>query len=146
MDKTWTVRRATPSDAAIVAFHRYFGEAAEDALAAYAAWVKPMIGSGEYVGLLAIDDGPVVGGSGAVLLNWGPTKQSSVAQLARITNVYTAESHRKLGIAKALTAAVIEQCEQLGVKEFRLGSTDSGRRLYESLGFKEYPVEMRRMA
>ena len=35
-------------------------------------------------------------------------------------------------------------CDALGVREFNLGATSEGKGLYRSLGFVEYPAEMRR--
>lgn len=64
--------------------------------------------------------------------------------MARIVNVFTAEDERGRGIARALLGAVIQDCEALAIHEFNLGATPQGRKLYRSLGFVDYPAEMRR--
>lgn len=110
----------------------------------YAAWVRPRIEAGRYVGVLAVDGDVVVGGAGAVLLDWGPTRANPGGQLARIVNVFTVAKWRRRGIARALLQVLLQRCEEMGVSEFNLGATEAGRELYRSLGFNEYPAEMRR--
>ncbi|MBL8280266.1 MAG: GNAT family N-acetyltransferase [Pelomonas sp.] len=110
----------------------------------YAAWVGSRIGSERYIGYFAIQGDAVVGGAGAVLLDWGPTRANPGGQMARIVNVFTDEALRGRGIARELLQAVMRQCEDLGVREFNLGATPEGRSLYRSLGFEDYPAEMRR--
>jgi len=110
----------------------------------YAAWVGPRIAAGHYVGWFAMQDGEVVGGAGAVLLDWGPTRANPGGQMARIVNVFTVPALRGQGMARELLQAVLRQCEALGVREFNLGATPEGRGLYRSLGFEDYPAEMRR--
>ncbi|MGQ3050951.1 MAG: GNAT family N-acetyltransferase [Roseateles sp.] len=110
----------------------------------YAAWLGPRIEAGRYVGWLAVQGDVVVGGAGAVLLDWGPTRANLSGQMARIVNVFTAEAWRGQGVARELLQAVMRQCETLEVREFNLGATPDGRALYRSLGFEDYPAEMRR--
>lgn len=110
----------------------------------YAAWVAPRIEAGRYVGWFAVAGNDVVAGAGAVLLDWGPTRANPGGQMARIVNVYTAAPLRRQGLARELLRAVLRQCEALGVREFNLGATAEGRALYRSLGFEDYPAEMRR--
>lgn len=131
-------------DAEQVAAHGCYRADDEARRPAYAAWVGPRIEAGLYVGWFAVAGGVVVGGAGAVLLDWGPTRANPGGCMARIVNVFTAEALRGRGVARALTEAVMRQCEQLGVREFNLGATPEGRRLYSSLGFEDYSAEMRR--
>ncbi len=131
-------------DAEQVAAHGCYREEDAARQPGYAAWVAPRIETGRYIGWLAIQDGVVVGGAGAVLLDWGPTRANPGGQMARVVNVFTAEALRGRGMARELLRAVMQQCEALGVREFNLGATPEGRGLYRSLGFEDYPAEMRR--
>lgn len=131
-------------DAPQVAAHGCYRE--EDALRrpAYETWVRPRIESRGYIGYFAVRGDRVVGGAGAVLLDWGPTRNNPGGQMARIVNVFTDEALRRQGIARALLRAVMQRCEELGVREFNLGATPDARGLYGALGFESYPAEMRR--
>ncbi|MGN6525282.1 MAG: GNAT family N-acetyltransferase [Burkholderiaceae bacterium] len=145
MPDAWTIRPVAPDDAARVAAHRGFAPSDAEGAAGYAAWLRPRIASGTYVGRLAIAaDGGVVGGAGAVLLDWGPTRGNPGGTMARIVNVFTDEPWRRRGIARALLQAVLARCEAAGVREFNLGATPEAAALYASLGFDPYPSEMRR--
>lgn len=144
MTRTWTAREVRADDADQVAAHGCYREDDAARRPAYAAWVGPRIAAGLYVGWFAVESGAVVAGAGAVLLDWGPTRANPGGQMARIVNVFTAEPTRGRGIARELLRAVIQQCEARGVQEFNLGATPEARGLYRSLGFEDYPAEMRR--
>lgn len=144
MTAAWTLRPVLAGDAAQVAAHGCYRD--EDAVRrpGYAVWVGPRIAACRYIGWLAVRGDEVVGGAGAVLLDWGPTRANPDGQMARIVNVYTVPPLRGQGMARQLLQAVMRQCEALGVREFNLGATPEGRGLYRSLGFEDYPAEMRR--
>jgi len=141
---SWTIRPVLPSDAEQVAAHGCYREADITRRPIYAAWVRQRIEVGRYVGWFAQADGEVLGGAGAVLLDWGPTRANPSGQIARIVNVFTAEARRGRGLARELVKVVMGQCEGLGVREFNLGATPEARGLYGALGFEAYPAEMRR--
>jgi GNAT superfamily N-acetyltransferase len=144
MDKFWTERMALSSDAEQVAAHGCYREEDAGRRAGYAEWVRPRITTGRYIGLLAVYRDVVIAGAGAVLLHWGPTRANPSGQMARIVNVFTDETFRGKSIARSLVVIVLAQCEELGIREFNLGATAEGRALYQSLGFVDYPAEMRR--
>jgi GNAT superfamily N-acetyltransferase len=144
MSTSWSIRRVICDDAAIVAAHGAFRDSDKARRPGYEAWVRARIESGTYLGHLALAGGRVVGGAGAVLLDWGPTRANPGGTMARIANVFTDEAWRRRGIARALVETVLAQCEVLGIQEFNLGATSDARALYESIGFESYPAEMRR--
>lgn len=144
MERSWDERRALPGDAELVAFHACPREEDEGRRGAYATWVKPRIGAGRYIGLLAVHQQEVIGGAGLVLLDWGPTRSNSGGLMGRIVNVYTLEAFRGRGVARSLLTGLLALGEAQGIQEFNLGATPDGRGLYRSLGFVEYDAEMRR--
>jgi len=144
MNARWHERLAGTSDSEHVAAHGCYRD--EDAARRphYAAWVRPRIETGHYIGWLALDGDAVVGGAGAVLLDWGPTRANPCGTMARIVNVFTAPEWRGRGVARSLIVAVMSDCEGRGIREFNLAATAEGRGLYGALGFEGYPAEMRR--
>lgn len=144
MQTIWTTRKALPSDAESIATHACYREDDAGRRAGYAEWVRPRVGAGRYLGLFAVMNGQIIGGAGVNLLDWGPTRANPGGQLGRVVNVFTMDAFRRKGIARALVAGLLEQCEALGVREFNLGATPEGRDLYRTLGFAEYTPEMRR--
>lgn len=145
MGNTWSMRQVRPSDAERVGEHSHFREApGSERQILCANWVRPRIESGRYIGWFAMDGGCVIGGAGAILLDWGPTRANPGGVMARINNVFTEQAWRRRGVARSLLLAVIKQCEAAGVREFNLGATPEARPLYSALGFEGYPAEMRR--
>ena len=55
---------------------------------------------------------------------------------AGITLMATPPVHQRTGMGRALLTQVIADYRGRGVGRFHLGSSEAGRRLYESLGFK----------
>ena len=144
MTTSWAACSVLLSDADQIARHACYREEDAHRRAGYADWLIPRIEAGKYVGLLAIHDGAVIGGAGVVLLDWGPTRGNPGGLMGRVANVFVEPQHRGQGIARSLVANVMAHCEALGVREFNLGATPEGRALYQTLGFVDYPAEMRR--
>jgi GNAT superfamily N-acetyltransferase len=135
-------REATTRDAAIVAHHAHgWGEATDQDRQTYAAWICSAIERGLYLGVFAMREGLVV--AGAVLFEGGPILGSTNAGRARLSNVFTEPEHRKLGLSQTLCAQVIERVSAREVSMISLACTNDSRRVYEALGFKPYPAEMR---
>jgi len=144
MNPFWTERAVLSSDADQIAAHACYRQEDAHRRAGYTAWLAPRIDAGRYLGLFANHDGAVVGGAGVVLLDWGPTRAHPGGLMGRVANVFVEPQHRGHGIARSLVANVMARCEALGVREFNLGATPEARSLYQSLGFIDYPAEMRR--
>ena len=144
MDKFWTQRPVQAFDADQVAAHGCYRPEDAGRRVSYSAWVGQRIKAGRYVGALAVDGQRVLGGAGAVLLDWGPTRANPGGQMARVVNVFTDADCRGMGIARSLIVDVMARCEALGVREFNLGASAEGRALYAALGFEAYLAEMRR--
>lgn len=140
----WSIRPAGVGDAAIIATHRFDERPAPaTAVEIYADWLRPRIADGRYLGRLALHDGQVIGGAGAVLLDWGPRRDSGDMHLvARINNVYTELPWRRRGIARALLLAVLDDCRARGIVDVTLATTEAGAPLYRALGFTLRPGEM----
>lgn len=135
-------RDVTSGDAPLLAQHRY-ARAPADARdhAAYAAWVASAIARGVYLGRLALADGAVVAGAGAVLLEWGPVRGDPGAVRARLVNVYTEPAWRRRGLARALVGSVLDTLRARSVGTVTLAATPLSQPLYDSLGFVPYAAE-----
>jgi GNAT superfamily N-acetyltransferase len=53
-----------------------------------------------------------------------------------VLNVYTEPQHRRQGLARKLMLVVLDWCRANRVRPVILHSSDEGRPLYESLGFR----------
>jgi GNAT superfamily N-acetyltransferase len=135
-------RTATAADAAEIARHRY-PEASEGRLRDdYAAWVAGAIVRGTYLGWLAEIGGRTVAGAGLNLLEWGPTARNPSPYRARIVNVYTAPTWRRMGLARSLVARCLAAARSEGIAQVGLSASDEARAIYLSLGFRPATHEL----
>ncbi|PXX41458.1 GNAT family N-acetyltransferase [Undibacterium pigrum] len=143
MKNNWSIRPATHADIAIITRHRFHREDEQQQdLDAYANWLAGTLAAGNYLGLLAQSGDTVVAGAGLSILDWGPIRGDTQGHRGRIVNVYTAPDWRRLGIARALVAGVLQLGKERGLKTFNLSASEQGQALYQDLGFVSYPTEM----
>ena len=155
---TYSIRAATPVDAAIIAGHRVamfrdMGEVPTEELsaellasstAALTAWLRDR----SYVGWLAIDDGnAVIAGAGVHIKPQLPRISHDVSRVVTspiplAVNVYTQPEWRGQGVARALMKVLMEWAAGQGADRLVLHASDAGRPLYLSMGF-EATNEMR---
>lgn len=64
-----------------------------------------------------------------------PTYSHPSGKRAHIMNVYTRAEFRRMGAARAMLNALLEEARERGVTSVTLDATDSGRPLYETMGF-----------
>jgi len=146
MQQEIVIREAQPEDVAEIVRHRRrmyedMGErdaAALDAMqASSAAFLEKAIPAGLFHGWLAqTRAGRVVAGGGMMIVPWLSRPADAEPRRAWILNVYTYPEYRRQGIARRLMQTIIEWCRQAGFQAVSLHTSDDGRALYESLGFK----------
>lgn len=102
-------------------------------------WVTDQLQSGKYLGWLALDDsGKVIGGSGLMILDWPPHPLDPTSSYrGYLLNVYVEPEHRRKHIASRLIELVLAEARRRRIRVVALHSTDAGRALYESNGFRD---------
>ena len=91
---------------------------------------------GDQTTVVAVNDGRCVACASMSYIEIMPTFSHSSGKRAHLMNVYTEESYRRRGIARQLVNMLIEDARVHGATEISLDATESGRPLYESVGFK----------
>jgi GNAT superfamily N-acetyltransferase len=146
------IRKATRRDLSAIVRHRrrMFAEMGyvnsrmldkmtRNATKLFERWMK----SGAYHGWMAVTrDGKVIGGGGVGITDWPPIPRDPQARRATIFNVFVEPRYRRQGLARSLMNVMIEWCREQGFAVVNLHSSNAGRPLYESLGFKA-TTEMR---
>ena len=139
-----TLRRALPTDAALITSHRhrmftdnqFSTEAQLQAMdGAFEPWVRERLADGRYVGLLLDDDGRIVAGAGIHFADFPPHYLHVEAGRAYLLNFYTEPAARGQGFAKFLLSACLEECRVRGSKVATLHASRFGRPIYEKSGF-----------
>ena len=91
---------------------------------------------GDQTTVVAVDDGRCVACASMSYIEKMPTFSHSSGKRAHLMKVYTEEHYRRRGIARHLVNMLIEDACVHGATEISLDATESGRPLYESVGFK----------
>lgn len=91
---------------------------------------------GDQTTVVAVDDGRCVACASMSYIEIMPTFSHPSGKRAHLMNVYTEESYRRRGIARQLVNMLIEDACAHGATEISLDATESGRPMYESMGFK----------
>lgn len=91
---------------------------------------------GDQTTVVAVNDGRCVACASVSYIEIMPTFSHSSGKRAHLMNVYTEEHYRRRGIARQLVNMLIEDARAHGATEINLDATESGRPLYESMGFK----------
>jgi GNAT superfamily N-acetyltransferase len=150
--KSYAIRQASVSDAAVVAAHRVamfrdMGQVPSEALAsgllsASTVALAELLRAGSYVGWLAINgsDSRVIAGAGVHLKPQLPRISQDGARVVTtsdplVVNVYTEPDWRRRGVARVLMRTVLAWALDRGLDRLILHASDDGRSLYASLGF-----------
>ena len=152
MTGSFRVRTATVADIPLLARHRaaMFLDMGRLAAGAEAALIRATedyfrgaLPRGEYLGWVAEDGTPSpapIGGAGVQLRSILPRPAALEQQLelgpeAIVLNVYVEPTWRRRGVGEALMRAILNALADRNVGRVVLHASDSGRHLYERLGF-----------
>ena len=91
---------------------------------------------GDQTTVVAVNDGRCVACASMSYIEIMPTFSHPSGKRAHLMNVYTEKDYRRRGIARQLVNMLIEDARAHDVTEISLDATESGRPLYESIGFK----------
>lgn len=100
---------------------------------------------GDQTTVLALDNGKAIGCASLSYIEIMPTFSHPTGKRAYMMNVYTDSAYRRRGIARKMVEMLLDEAERRGVTEISLDATESGRPLYEALGFaasEEYMVKL----
>jgi ribosomal protein S18 acetylase RimI-like enzyme len=139
-------RIATVEDAKLITYHRrrMFVDAGRadnqvlDAMSAnFEPWVVKMIAEGKYFGWFAVEGERAVAGAGLLLLDWPPHPlDPRSTQRGYLLNVYVEPEFRRRKLASLLIEFSLAEARKRKIRVVALHSTEEGRRLYESNGFR----------
>ena len=93
--------------------------------------------NGDHITVLAMDGDMVIGCASMSFIRIMPTFDHPTGKRAHLMNVYTRHEYRRRGIARKMVEILIDETWKRGATEISLDSTESGRPLYESLGFDD---------
>lgn len=103
---------------------------------AFEPWVREQIAEGKYLGWVVEDNGRVAGSAGMMIVDWPPHPlHPTGSKRAYLLNVFVKPEFRRRGLAHGLIERCLAETRKLGIRVVTLHSSDSGRPVYEKLGF-----------
>jgi ribosomal protein S18 acetylase RimI-like enzyme len=137
---------ATAADAPIISQHRrrMFVDAGRadnqvlDVMAEhFEPWVERMLAEGKYNGWIMTAAGQVVASAGLLILDWPPHPlDPRQDKRGYLLNVFVEPEFRRKRLASQLIEVVLSEARRRKIRVVALHSTDSGKALYESNGFR----------
>lgn len=138
-------RLAVPGDAELIAHQRMWmfvdagqaaeGDAMQQMMENFVAWVRPRLQDGSYVGWIAEQDGRATAGAGMWLMEFPPHWMDAEPLRAYLLNFYVDPEFRGRGLAYDLLKTAVEDARRRGIKVVSLHASTFGRPLYERNGF-----------
>ncbi|BBK28745.1 GNAT family N-acetyltransferase [Staphylococcus arlettae] len=92
--------------------------------------------------IFLIDNGEIVSTGAVVIQQIPPAYDNYTGQEGYITNVYTKQAYRGLGLGKQVIDQLIKQCKMLDVNVVNLKASSDGAHLYSKIGFFNNPTSM----
>lgn len=111
--------------------------AVEDLYAANLAYYKRALPRGEHIAAFAETEHGIVGCGGVCLYREMPSPDNPSGWCAYLMNIYTRKEFRGQGIGSAVVRWLIEQAERREITKIYLEASETGRPLYERLGFTD---------
>jgi GNAT superfamily N-acetyltransferase len=141
---SYQLRRATLDDATILAGHRNamfrdMGVPLDAPVLAeqFRAWLHETMPAGVYhAWVIESEAGEIVAGGGMTIIPWPPGPHYPAGKIAYVYNIYTEPAHRGRGLARRIMDSIHHFCSASGISSAALNTSDSGRHLYESLGYR----------
>lgn len=121
-----------------------FGEKADETLlSANRRYYETHIADGSHFAVVA-ECGEVPCGCGGVCFTEElPSPDNPSGRCAYLMNIYVREPFRNKGIAHRIVTRLIEESTSRGCGKIYLETTDNGRPVYQSLGFRDLPDIMK---
>lgn len=120
-----------------VIFNVFGTEADQDLMKANQEYYARHIADGGHLAVIASVDGEDCGCGGICCSDELPSPDNPSGRCAYLMNIYVREPFRARGVAHAIVSRLIEEALARGCGKIYLETTDQGRHVYESLGFKE---------
>ncbi len=121
-----------------------FGQTADDPLLnANRAYYEKHMADGSHFALVADIDGKECGCGAVCFTEELPSPDNPSGRCAYLMNIYVREPFRNHGIAHQIVTRLLEESMQRKCGKIYLETTDDGRPVYRSLGFRDLPDMMK---
>ncbi len=121
-----------------------FGEKAGEALLlANRQFYEKHIADGTHYALVSDCDGEECGCGAVCFTEELPSPDNPSGRCAYLMNIYVREPFRRQGLAHQIVSRLVEEAKSRDCGKIYLETTDAGRPVYRSLGFRDLPDMMK---
>lgn len=121
-----------------------FGQTpSESLLSANRDYYETKIPEGGHIAFVASFMGEEVGSGSICLSEELPSPDNPNGKCGYLMNIYVREKFREHGVGHAIVRKLLEEAKNLKCGKIYLETTDDGRSVYQSLGFKDMPDMMK---
>ncbi len=115
----------------------------EELLMANRNYYEKHIGDGSHIAFIVECDGVECGCGSVCLTDELPSPDNPSGRCAYLMNIYVREPYRKQGLAHKVVSHLIKEAKLRKCGKIYLETTDEGKPVYSSLGFKNMPDMMK---
>ncbi len=115
----------------------------ETLLSANRRYYQQHIADGSHYAIAAEWDGEACGCGAVCFTDELPSPDNPSGKCAYLMNIYVRELFRHHGLAHEIVSHLIEESKRRGCGKIYLETTDDGRPVYQSLGFRDLPDIMK---
>lgn len=101
-------------------------------------YTEEMAGGG-HIACVALVEGEIAACGGVCVYREMPSPDNRTGVCAYLMNIYTRAAYRKRGISREVCQWLIQKARERGAEKIFLETSESGRTLYQSMGFREMP-------
>jgi GNAT superfamily N-acetyltransferase len=100
-------------------------------------WIEEKLSAGKLIGFVAKTQDGQVAGSGCIWIReQQPIPMSSRLEVPYLMSIYTESGFRRRGVARLIVETAMAWCRTHGYDRVLLDASETGKPLYEKLGFK----------
>ena len=117
-----------PSDSLLLANRKYY---------------EKHVPEGSHIAFKALYNGVEAGSGSLCLSDELPSPDNTSGHCAYLMNIYVRQPYREHGIGHSIVKRLMEEAEKRNCGKVYLETTEEGRGVYESLGFRDMPDMMK---
>jgi GNAT superfamily N-acetyltransferase len=115
-------------------------QAIEDA---YYAKLEKQIQDGTCIAWVVKNDNQIVASGAITIVSFVPVPNDINHNVAYLHSMYTEKNYRNQKFAQKIVAGAINYCQKNGINRIVLNASESGRPIYEKVGFVSSPQTMK---
>ncbi len=100
-------------------------------------YYQSMLESGQHIAVFAEANGQKIGCGGLCIYQEMPSPDNPNGYCGYLMNIYTREAYRGQGIGEAVVSYLLDCAKKSRIEKVYLETSESGRRLYEKMGFTD---------